>query len=301
MAFRIVSIEHSSELHVANGQLRVVREDAECTIPLSDIIMVVCMGANIRISTMALGLLAESSIMVLILGRNHMPQSMVVPMVSNARQAKVTAAQVAMTRRLRDEIWQRIVKQKILNQARALAIAGLDGAEVVSVCARCVLPGDKGNAEGAAAREYFQFLHPGLNRRCDDPFNSALNYGYAIVRALVARALVITGFIPAIGIHHRSQLNAFNLADDLIEPFRPVVDLVARQHVDGSLKLSAVQRSEIRKVAFSGVSLGGRIVSLADAVEASAVSLKHAVEEGSAKLLLLPMVIPPSSVSPVKE
>jgi len=110
MAFRIVSIEHSSELHVANGQLRVVREDAECTIPLSDIIMVVCMGANIRISTMALGLLAESSIMVLILGRNHMPQSMVVPMVSNARQAKVTAAQVAMTRRLRDEIWQRIVK-----------------------------------------------------------------------------------------------------------------------------------------------------------------------------------------------
>ena len=136
------------------------REDAECTIPLSDIIMVVCMGANIRISTMALGLLAESSIMVLILGRNHMPQSMVVPMVSNARQAKVTAAQVAMTRRLRDEIWQRIVKQKILNQARALAIAGLDGAEAVSVYARCVLPGDKGNAEGAAAREYFQCLHP---------------------------------------------------------------------------------------------------------------------------------------------
>lgn len=221
MAFRIVSIEHSSELHVANGQLRVVREDAECTIPLSDIIMVVCMGANIRISTMALGLLAESSIMVLILGRNHMPQSMVVPMVSNARQAKVTAAQVATTRRLRDEIWQRIVRQKILNQARALAIAGLDGAEAVSVYARCVLPGDKGNAEGAAAREYFQFLHPGLNRRCDDPFNSALNYGYAIVRALVARALVITGFIPAIGIHHRSQLNAFNLADDLIEPFGP--------------------------------------------------------------------------------
>lgn len=76
---------------------------------------------------------------------------------------------------------------------------------------------------------------------------------------------------------------------------------MARQHADGSLKLSAVQRSEIRKVAFSGVSLGGRIVSLADAVEASAVSLKHAVEEGSAKLLLLPMVIPPSSVSPVKE
>ena len=125
MAFRIVSIEHSSELHVTDGQLRVVREDAECTIPLADIIMVVCMGANIRISTMALGLLAESSVMVLILGRNHMPQSMVVPMVSNARQAKVTAAQVAMTRKLRDEIWQRIVKQKIANQSRALAIAGL--------------------------------------------------------------------------------------------------------------------------------------------------------------------------------
>lgn len=153
---------------------------------------------------MALGLLAEQSVLVLLIGRNHMPQSMTIPMVSNARQAKVVAAQVSITERLRGEIWQRIVKQKITNQGQALAIAGLDGSERILSFVPEVLPGDKTNAEGAAAREYFQFLHPGLNRRTDDPFNSALNYGYAIVRALIARALVTTGFIPALGIHHRS-------------------------------------------------------------------------------------------------
>lgn len=93
---------------------------------------------------------------------------------------------------------------EISNQARALSIMGLDNAENVDAM------------EALAAKEYFEYYHEGLNRRVEDPVNSRLNYGYAVVRSSIARSLVAVGFHPTFGIHHDSQLNAFNLADDLI-------------------------------------------------------------------------------------
>ena len=84
--------------------------------------------------------------------------------------------------------------------------------------------GDENNIEALAASEYFQFYHKGLNRRTDDPINSALNYGYAIIRSYIIKALITTGFHCALGIHHHNDYNSFNLADDLIEPWRAMVD-----------------------------------------------------------------------------
>lgn len=102
--------------------------------------------------------------------------------------------------------------------------------------------------EALAAKEYFSYYHKGLNRRGDNPINSRLNYGYAVVRSTIARSLVLAGFHPTFGIHHDSQLNAFNLADDLIEPYRAIVDIVSHENIGSNVQLSKNERKTIAHV-----------------------------------------------------
>lgn len=227
MAYRIVSIENPAEVHVRDGQLVVIQDKGTASIPLRDILVLVVCGPNIRMSTMAQTMLASSKIVILFLGRNHHPAAMMLPTVGYSRQARVAQAQAALSAHLRSELWRRIIVRKIENQARALAILGLEGAEELWSCSQDVLAADAGNREGYAAKQYFQYLQPGLNRREEDPLNSALNYGYAIIRALMAREVVCAGLVPSLGLHHCNQLNAFNLVDDLMEPLRPSIDLLA--------------------------------------------------------------------------
>lgn len=155
---------------------------------------------------MAQTMLATSKVVILFLGCNHHPAAMTLPTIGYSRQARITQAQTVKPPDLRSELWQRIIVSKIENQVRALAILGLEGAEELWACSQEVLLADADNREGFAAKQYFQHFQPGLNRREEDPLNSALNYGYAIVRALMAREVVCAGLVPALGLHHCSQL-----------------------------------------------------------------------------------------------
>ena len=128
-AFRVVSIENPSELHVSNGQLLVEQENRSVTIPVNDMVMLVVGGAAIRMSTMTQALLADNNAIILHLGKNHHPSALTIPMVANARQTKVAYDQVGASKELNDLLWQRIIRRKIENQARALSILGLSGAE----------------------------------------------------------------------------------------------------------------------------------------------------------------------------
>lgn len=159
----------------------------------------------------------------------YLPTAIVLPFEGHARQSKLMHAQVNMTGEKCLELWIQIIKQKIGNQSRALSIMGLNGVEEIAKYVGSVNEQDVDYNESLAAKEYFEFYHEGLNRRIEDPINSRLNYGYAVVRSAIARKLVATGFHPTFGIHHDNQLNAFNLADDLIEPYRAIVDLVAHE------------------------------------------------------------------------
>ena len=140
-------------------------------------------------------------------------------------------AQLALSEPRKKRLWQRIVQGKIRNQASALARLGRTRETVsrVAVLEQKVSSGDAGNAEAQAARLYFAAYVQGFLRDTDgrDRLNALLNYGYALVRAAVARDLTASGFIPCLGIHHRSMDNAFNLADDFLEPWRPFVDVLA--------------------------------------------------------------------------
>ena len=300
-AFRIVSIENPAEVHVRDGQLVVAQDKGTASIPVSDILVLVVCGPNIRMSTMAQTMLANNKVVILYLGRNHHPAAMLLPMSGNVRQARIAQAQASLAAPLKADLWRRIIAQKIENQGTALAILGLEGAEELWACSREVLPADADNREGFAAKRYFQHLQPGLNRRVDDPLNSVLNYGYAIVRAVMAREVVCAGLLPALGLHHCSQLNPFNLVDDLMEPLRPSIDLLAVGVAGRSVRLSRKQRAQLREAPALAVSLNGATVSIAQSARATAQSLGAALVHADASALALPATLPTDFLSAIEE
>lgn len=226
MAFRTVVISNEAELRVHSGQLIAVQGQSYW-IPLEDIAVLVLENPRIWLSSAALSVISASGVAVAVCDDKHMPTGILLPHCRHSRQLAATRQQLAASVPQKKRLWQRLIVSKVRNQALCLQALDLPGAEKLEEYAGRVVSGDATGVEGAAARYYFARLMPGVKRHSGHDPDGALDYGYAVVRAAVARALVGHGLYPAVGIHHDSQLNAFNLADDLLEPFRPFVDLVA--------------------------------------------------------------------------
>ena len=200
-------------------------------LPLEDIAWIVIDTRDVTITSGLISSCAERGIAVIFTDDRHMPSGSLLPFHINYAQAEVSHLQFAAPGVLRRRLWRRTVRAKILNQAAMLEKAKASNARTLRTMARQVKPGDPDNIEARAARRYWPSLFPAFRRdsEASDRTNALLNYGYAVMRAGVARSLAIAGLTPAIGIHHRSQMNPFNLADDLIEPFRPTVDRLAHE------------------------------------------------------------------------
>ena len=203
--------------------------------------------------------------------------------------------QINLSAPLKKRLWQTIIQAKIENQALALEECG-QNAQALRAMMHLVGSGDPGNTEARAARAYWPRLFIDFIRDDDnDKRNALLNYGYAIVRSGVARALVAVGLIPAFGVNHASATNAFNLADDLVEPFRPFVDrLVWRLTEKGRISAGATTVEERRTLASlltEQSRFGGETATLLVATERAAESLVRAMESASAALLLLPRLV----------
>lgn len=199
--------------------------DERQTVPIEDIGVVIIEGQQVVATVPLLTALADDGVAVVLCDKRYMPSAMLLSLNGGNTQGKTLREQIEAPEPLRKRLWQQIVESKIHNQARLLDKAGLDGAQLRPYWQN-VRSGDTDNREGTAARLYFRELFgPEFTRDRDAPgLNALLNYGYAILRAATARALVCSGLIPAIGLHHHHRLNTFPLADDVMEPFRPFVD-----------------------------------------------------------------------------
>ena len=301
MAFRTLEIQGPAELHVRSGQLTVEKEtNITLTIPLEDISTIVCFGAGIRISTMAMAQLCNNKITMMIIDEKYRPAGILTAYEGNSRQALVMKQQIELEAKRTEMIWNQIIAQKIENQARVLSILGLDGSEEVLQYLSLIEEKGIDAAESGAARVYFQYLHPGLNRRTDDPINSCLNYGYSIIRNSLSRALMAGGFLLAFGLHHRSRFNAFNLADDLIEPFRPMVDLIACSVVRSNVILTKSQRRELAHVIYNACRIGNTKLYCLAAIDVVEEELRSCIACEKDQILL-PVVLPVESLEPVTE
>lgn len=223
-------------LHTRHEQLvvRVKGTDEDSTIPIEDIGVAVLEHQEIVLSQAALSKLLAGNVSVVVCDEKHLPAGLLLPLEGNTLQSERFTAQLAASVPLKKQLWQQTVSAKILNQALHLEYQRKP-AETLRRLSRSVRSGDVDNSEAHAARTYWKTLfgsmsgdgEPFVRDRYGEPPNNLLNYGYAILRAAVARALVVSGLLPTLGIHHHNRYNAFCLADDVMEPFRPFVDCIA--------------------------------------------------------------------------
>lgn len=301
MGFRTLEISHAAEIHIKEGQLEITTEEGIALIPIEDLCQIMVHGANIRLSTMDMSILSQNKVALMTLDEKYLPTAIVLPFEGHARQSKLMHAQVNTTDEKYLHLWMQIIKQKISNQSRALSIMRLEGAEEVAFYVNSLNEQNVDYNESLAAKKYFAFYHGGLNRRTEDPINSRLNYGYAVVRSAIARKLVATGFHPTFGVHHNSQLNAFNLADDLIEPYRAMVDLVAHENIGSNVQLSKQERKNLAHVLHNACIVDGTKVNIMSAIEMMAESLKRIILDNSNELLKLPIIIPIEEMEGITE
>ena len=211
------------------GALVVTRDpdgpEASATlVPFDEIESIVVHARAATYSNATVVELSRRGIPLVCCDESHMPVAWLWPARANFEQSRRMAAQAAMPGMLREVLWARLVRAKIEAQAGLAREAGAP-ADALGALAREVRPGDSGNAEARAARIYWRLLFEGFQRDpAGAPPNGLLNYGYAILRATVARQLCAAGLHPSLGLHHRNRFNAFCLADDLMEPFRPAID-----------------------------------------------------------------------------
>ena len=230
MLGRIVEIEQANRHLSLYRGFMVVSQTGENRgeigrVPLDDIAVVIGNGFGLSYSNNLVVEFAERNIVFVACGANHMPKSYLMPIVGNFEQARRFDAQMEATLPMKKRAWAQVVSSKLQQQALTLEAFGID-AKRLWVLATQVTSGDARNAEGAGAAHYFPALFGrDFRRDYEEPgINAMLNYGYAVMRATVARAIVSAGLHPALGINHSHDNNPMRLADDFIEPFRPLVD-----------------------------------------------------------------------------
>lgn len=231
MGYRNIKIESSIGLHIKNSQL--IIGDKGVSFPLEDINCVLIENQSVTVSSYMLQEFAKNEIALYVCDEKHLPNAVLLPLVKHSRHFKMLTRQIEAGKPLIKRLWQQIIVCKIKNQALCLKEMGLDSYDKLLAMTKEVQSGDKTHVEAKAAAYYFRALYgDDFTRDNECIINSAMNYAYAIIRGLIARSIVCYGLEPSLGMFHHSELNSFNLADDLIEVFRPLVDLYVASHFD---------------------------------------------------------------------
>jgi len=261
----------------------------EQTLPLADIAVLIAAHPQISFSQAVLAGLAEAGGMFIACNEKRMPCAMLLPLENHSTQTERFQAQANLPLPNRKRLWQQVVKAKILAQARLLR-ERTERDWGLEMLAATVRSGDPQNVEARAARIYWKNLFGKDDFRRNpegEGLNPLLNYGYAIVRAIAARALCAAGLHPSLGIHHHNRYDAFCLADDLMEPFRPLVDRAVaelREQGEGDPPLDRGTKRAILEALLARFTDEGESRTLFDWVSRTASSLAAAVESGEKKL-----------------
>lgn len=292
MSFRSIIISNPAKLNVKNNNLTITNED-KFEIPIEDISILVIESNSVTVTNRLLGKLADNSVATIICDEKHLPNSMVLPLNSHHRSYKVLKQQLNQTAAFSKRIWQSIIKQKLINQGKSLEILNQNGYEFLYKLSDAVESGDKGNREAIGAKHYFKCLFSDdFTRDDDNGYNAALNYGYTIIRSAVARTLVMYGFNTTLGVNHCNELNSFNLADDFMEPFRPIVDMWASQNMSYDCLLSREDRVALVDLVNCECIINGQNHSVLNAIDKMVSSYTTAIGKKDYRLLKLPTIKP---------
>ena len=292
MGYANIFIASPCRISVKNRQLVVQGEETR-RFALEDINSVMMESHECSVSSYALQALAAADAAVFVCDRAHMPCGVMLPYKGHYRQPLTLRQQLDAPRPLQKRLWQSIVVRKIENQAQCVEkCVGRSGGS--SGLAGRVMSGDSGNIEAVAAALHFRTLFgAGFSRKDEENgINALLNYAYAVVRGLIARTLAVYGFEVSLGIHHSNTFNAFNLADDLIEPFRPIADrMVFGLVAEGNTRLTPDVKRTLFSLTAADVDMDGQLHALSYAVELVVQSFAKSLK-AQENLLVLPGFAP---------
>ncbi len=256
------------------------KAEAMRTIPIEDIGVVVLDNSQITLTHGLMEKLLENNCALVMCDSKRMPYGMMLPLSGNTTQTERYRNQVEASLPLKKQLWQQTVEAKIQNQAHVLSTSTGVVVKNMHKWRMDVKSGDPDNYEARAAVYYWANLFPNIEKfvRCreGDPPNNLLNYGYAVLRAVVARSLVGSGLLPTLGIHHRSKYNAYCLADDIMEPYRPFVDKLVIEIMESSSDISEISKehkSQLLNIPILDVTLNDKRSPLMIAVQQTTASL----------------------------
>ena len=264
-------------------------------VPLDDISCIIITARSISYSNDLIRSLAERGAAFVICKENFQPISWLWPIEGNHTQTSRMQAQLSAPKPFSKRAWQAVIKAKVDQQAAVLEIRGAPSAPALAAMARRIRSGDPDNIEAQAARRYWPELM-GLGFRRDTSgtgANAHLNYGYAVLRATTARAIVAAGLHPSLGIHHHNAFNSLALADDLMEPFRPFVDLAAiRLQQDGVYDVSPEAKERLANVMAWDLPTADGISPVSRCISRLATSLAQSFVSGKLELVLPSKTLP---------
>lgn len=266
------------------------------TIPIEDVGVVVLDHRQITITQGVMEKLLENNCAVITCDSRHLPVGLLLPLVGNTVQNERFRSQIDSSLPLRKQLWQQTIQAKIANQAAVLEYSTSRRHGNMLAWVSQVKSGDSDNVEARAATYYWKTIFPErpdfLRGQFEDEPNGLFNYGYAILRAVVARSLVMSGLLPTLGIHHHNRYNAYCLADDIMEPYRPYVDRLVLDIIaeDGTLSLTQSAKLRLLSIPVLDVEIDGHTSPLMVAVSTTTASLAKCFG-GDLRKIVYPIMI----------
>jgi CRISPR-associated protein Cas1 len=300
MGWKVIHLTKAVKIKVKSKNLVLSFSDSEdeVKVTLKDIDFILFDNTQFSITGKSLELLAKHNIAVLFIDENFHPSSILTPYHAHSTMTEIAYIQISLTREFKEQVWQDIIKSKIKNQAKALEFFDNETHKELELFIQKVQLYDKNNDEAQSARFYWKHIFEKDNFRreqgSEDILNSMLNYTYAILRATMARSVSASGLLPVFGIWHQNKYNAFNLVDDLIEPFRAICDLhvkiISKKYQDEDFLNVEIKRELVALLSLECVSINRGVTSLSRATEIFLISYKKAMLADDTELVLYPAI-----------
>ncbi|PTJ02024.1 type II CRISPR-associated endonuclease Cas1 [Staphylococcus simulans] len=293
MAWRIVYLSEVDKLALNLNNLKIAKGDLEVKIPFCDIFAIVIEDLTTTITSRLMIELSKYNILVVFCNQQHLPECMVHPINGHFNQYGQMKEQLQWSEQNKGELWKHILVQKIQNQIQCMKHVGVLDERIIKMkqLQTLVTSRDVMNIEGQAAKYYFNTFFEDFRR--DDEFlieNMVLNFGYTILNSAIARTIVAKGLIPALGIHHIGARNHFNLASDIIEVFRPLVDLYLLKHPPEEEYMTKAYRLKLVNLMHARVQIDGKQHTVIRAIEIMVQSIIEYFRTGRYETLKLPNI-----------
>jgi len=299
MGYKVIHLTRPCKIKVKDKNIILIFEKSdEVKITLKDIDFILFDNTQFSITGKALELLAKNNIATLFINQEFHPSSILVPYHKHSTMTEVAHVQISITREFKELTWQNIIKAKINNQAKVLEFFNNSKYKDLEQFASQVKLYDKDNKEAQSARLYWKNIFNNTKfiraQGAEDIDNSMLNYSYAILRAMMARNVSASGLLPVFGIWHNNKYNAFNLVDDLIEPFRAIYDIYVRilrgKYPNKTYLDIQLKREIVAFVNFESVIINNGITSLSKAIETFVIQYKKSMFSNDSLFVMYPSI-----------